>query len=97
MNRKLSDRLSIQKLADQNQTEDKNSNLEILKRNRDKNVDTYIIELDTLTAGIANLTQDNKVNVYIGRAESQNQSININEFNSKFIIMDDYSYSNNNL
>ena len=93
MNRKLSDRLSIQKLKDQNQTEVKNSNLEILKRNKDENKDTYIIELETFTAGIANLTDDNKVNVYIGSVESQNETININEFNSRFIIMDEYNYN----
>lgn len=93
MNRKLSDRLSIQKLKDQNQTEVKNSNLEILKRNKNENKDTYIIELETFTAGIANLTDDNKVNVYIGSVESQNETININEFNSRFIIMDEYNYN----
>ena len=93
MNRKLSDRLSIQKLKDQNQTEVKNSNLEILKRNKNENKDTYIIELETFTAGIANLTEDNKVNVYIGSVESQNETININEFNSRFIIMDEYNYN----
>ena len=93
MNRKLSDRLSIQKLKDQNQTEVKNSNLEILKINKNENKDTYIIELETFTAGIANLTDDNKVNVYIGSVESQNETININEFNSRFIIMDEYNYN----
>lgn len=92
MNKKLSERLSIQKLKEQNQTEDKNSNLEILKRNKYENKDTYIIELDSFTAGIANLTNDNNVNVYIGSIDSENVTININEFNSKFIIMDDYNY-----
>lgn len=93
MNRDLSNRLSIKNLANQNQIDEKNSNLDILKKNREENVDTYIIELESFTAGIANLTSNNMINVYIGSKDSKNISININEFNSKYIIMDDYNFT----
>lgn len=89
---RLSDRLSIKNLASQNQVDEKKSNLDILKRNKECNQDTYIIEIDSFTAGIANLTSENLVNVYVGSKDSENITININEFNSKYIIMEDYDF-----
>lgn len=65
-------------------------NYEILTKDNENNIDTYIVEKDTGMGGIALLGIKDDVIIILGDTTKEDKSITIDEFNKKYEIYEKY-------